>query len=271
MAYISSNANRFYVAVEEAFGQVPQITAQNRFSAVQLSARQQIESGQRNDKTGSRTFAGISSGARRKTDFGVKTYLSSWQTGLAIPGHGPLFQAALGSDPLIFAGGIAGNSTNASQISFASPHGLSVNQAVSFNSEIRFVASIIDGTTVLLNAPFSLTPGPGAPFSPTVTYLPTTELPSISLFDFWAPSAAVQRVISGAVVNQLSISVNGDFHEFQFRGAARDILDSASFSPGDGGLATFPVEPTLTAFAQSAVPGNLGQAWIGSTATRYMT
>jgi len=271
MAYISSNANRFYVAVEEAFGQVPQITAQNRFSAVQLSAHQQIESGKRNDKTGSRTFPGISSGARRKTDFGIKTYLSSWQAGLNIPGHGPLFQAALGSDPLVFAGGTAGSSTNASQINFTSPHGLSVNQAVSYDSEIRFVASIVDGSTVLLNAPFSTTPAPGAPLSPTVTYLPKTDLPSVTLFDFWAPSAAVQRVICGAVVNQLSISVNGDFHEFQFRGGARDIVDSASFSSGDGGLATFPIEPALTAFSQSAVPGNLGQAWIGSTATRYMT
>ena len=55
MAYISSNNNRFYSAIEAAYGQVPEIGAQNRFPAVKLKAAQKLDAGQRRDKTGSRT------------------------------------------------------------------------------------------------------------------------------------------------------------------------------------------------------------------------
>lgn len=271
MAYISSNANRFYVAVEDSYGQVPAITSANRFSAVQLTARQQAATAQRKDKTGSRTYPGLPVGGRRKTDFQLKTYLSSWTPGVAGPGQGPLFESALGAQPLMHSGGIAGSSQNASQISFSAAHGLVVNQAVSYSGEIRFVAALVDANTVLLNAPFTTTPAAGATLSPTVTYLPAMELPSVSVFDCWSPSAAVQRILCGSVVDQLSIDVNGDFHEFTFKGAARDVLDSASFNPGDGMLASFPAEPVLATFQQGAVPGNLGQAWIGSTATKFLT
>lgn len=271
MAYISSNANRFYVAAEQSYGAVPAITHASRFSAVQLSAKQQMETALRKDKTGSRTYAGLPTGGRRKTDFQLKTYLSSWEPGNLVPGQGPLFQSALGADPLVHPGGTAGTSPNASQITFSGPHGLVANQAMSFAGEIRFVSTLIDANTVVLNAPFTATPAAGANLSPTVTYFLTNELPSVSLFDYWSPSAAVQRILCGSVVDQLSVSVNGDFHEFTFKGTARDILDSVSFNTGDGELVTFPTEPALTTFQQAAVPGNLGQAWIGTTATKFLT
>jgi hypothetical protein len=271
VAYISSNANRFYTAVEQSYGKVPAITPGNRFSAVQLNARQQVQTATRKDKTGSRTFAGQPQGGRRKTDFQVKTYLSTWVAGTDGPGQGPLFESAMGAEPLIYAGGTAGASQNANQIAFAGAPGLVVNQAVSYAGEIRFVSALVDANTVLLNAPFSAAPAAGSAMAPTVTYMLATELPSVSLFDYWSPSAALQRVLSGSVVDQLAIDVNGDFHEFTFKGSARDIVDSASFEPGDGELVTFPAEPALGTFAQSAVPGNLGQAWIGTTATKFLT
>jgi len=271
LAYISSNANRFYVATEQSFGTVPAITHADRFSAVQLSARQQVETSVRKDKTGSRTYAGLPTGSRRKTEFQLKTYLSAWDVANPVPGQGPLVQSALGSDPLFHVGGTAGTSPNASQLTFSGPHGLIASQAVSFAGEIRFVSALIDANTVLLNAPFSMTPPAGGLLSPTVTYFPATNLPSVSVFDYWSPSAALQRILCGSVVDQFTVDVNGDFHEFAFKGAARDILDSASFNAGDGELVTFPVEPALATFQQSAVPGNLGQAWIGSTATKFLT
>ena len=200
----------------------------------------------------------------------MKTYLSSW-TAADGPGQGALFQSALGATPLVYPGGTAGTSQNASQINFSGAHGLVANQAVGFGGELRFVAALIDASTVLLNAPFTATPAAGAAFSPTVTYLPATELPSVSLFDYWSPSAAVQRILNGSVVDQLAININGDFHEFTFKGSCRDIVDSTSFNPGDGYLSTFPAEPALIPFLQTAVPGNLGQAWIGTTATKFLT
>ena len=96
--YISSNANRFYVGLEAAFGQAAIVTAASRFPAVQLWAHQVLELTKRHDKTGSRTFIGTPKTARRSTAFELKTYLTSWN-GIGSPSYGPLFQAALGAPP----------------------------------------------------------------------------------------------------------------------------------------------------------------------------
>jgi len=104
-----------------------------------------------------------------------------------------------------------------------SPHGLQVGQALSLGSELRFVQQIVNSTTVQVNAPFSISPSPGTPLNPTITYGPATQLPSVSIFDYWSPATAVQRLLSGAAVNVLKIKINGDFHEVEFhakRGAS---------------------------------------------------
>ena len=95
-SYISSNANRFYTALESAYGKVESITATNRIPAVKLGIRQQVETGTRRDKTGSRTFAGMPAGVRRRTSFDLQTYLTSWDKTAAGSGYGPLFEAAMG-------------------------------------------------------------------------------------------------------------------------------------------------------------------------------
>ena len=53
-SYISSNANRFYAGLEQVYGQVPAVTSLNRFPAVKLTAKNQMEKADRKDKTGSR-------------------------------------------------------------------------------------------------------------------------------------------------------------------------------------------------------------------------
>jgi hypothetical protein len=270
-SYISSNQNRFYCGIESAYGLAPAIGAANRFTAVKLTARQQLDLAARKDKTGSRTFAGTPAGARRKTIFDMKTYMGSWAGGISQPGCGPLVQAALGAGPLSSGGGTISNTSNSTQISFAAPHGLSANQAVSFNGEIRFVASLLDASNIIVNAPFTTQPTSGAQFTPTITYLPATALPSVTLFDYWSPSTALQRILIGAAVDKMSVTVNGDYHEFEFEGIAKDIIDSSSFASGDGGMNAFPSEPALGSFDLSVVPGNLGQAWLGASAQQFMT
>jgi hypothetical protein len=103
-----------------------------------------------------------------------------------------------------------------------------------------------------------------------VTYLPGPKVKSFSLFDFWSPVEAVQRVVAGAGVDELRIRLNGDFHEFEFRGPARDLLDSSSFEPGQCSLEQFPEEPANPA-DYTLVPGHLGQAWLGETASQFLT
>ncbi len=270
-SYISSNANRFYAGLESNYGQTPVITAQNRFPAVKLTAKNKLETADRRDKTGSRTFVGIPAGLRRATTFDVTTYMTSWGGQNSGPAYGPLFQASLGATPAVYTGGAAAAGCSASTIIFAAPHGLAVGQGVSFNGEIRFVSAIASPTSVRVNAPFSTVPAAGAPIAPSISYFPATELPSVSIFDYWDPSTALQRFLCGAAVNRMTVKVNGDFHQFEFSGMAQDLIDSSSFSSGQGQLTSFPVEPALGAFNYSIVPGNMGEAWLGSTPGQFYT
>jgi hypothetical protein len=270
--YISSNENRLYTAQENAYGQVATITAANRIAAIKLTTKQELETAQRRDKTGSRTFPGFPAGLRRRTSFDLTTYMTSWDNPSAgPPSYGPLFRASLGGTPLVYNGGtVAANSTQ-SVLAFSAPHGLVPEQAVSHGGEIRFVAAIIDALKVQLNAPLSVVPTVGAPLAPTITYVPATDLPSVSLFDYWIPATAVQRILSGAAVDKMRIDVNGDFHEFEFSGPAQDLIDSASFSSGQGQLSSFPAEPVTAPFNYSIIPGHLGQIWLGSGPDRFST
>jgi hypothetical protein len=271
MAYISSNANRFYSALESAYGQAASVQATNRIPAVKLTMRQQQETTTRRDKTGSRTFAGLPAGGRRRTNFELQTYLTSWQSSNGAPTYGPLFQAALGGAPLSSGGGTVSAGTAAGQIGFSAPHGLRVGQAVSSGGELRFVAAVVDASTIQLNIPFTATPAAGAGLGPTTTYLPSTELPSVSIYDYWTPVTAVQRMLCGAAVDQMQILINGDYHEFHFSGSAQDVVDSSSYSGQIANEQSYPPEPALQAFDYSIVPGNLGQAWLGSTPTQFFT
>jgi hypothetical protein len=271
MAYISSNANRWYCAKEAGYGQLPAITAANRIPAVKLEAQTQRQKSQRKDKTGSRTWQGMPLGMRRETTFDATSYMRNWDDQTVLPGHDPLFEAALGGAGTLWAGGITGSGSTASTIAFASAHGLVPGQGLAFNGEIRFAASVPDTQTIVLNAPFSSAPPGAATIAPTASYSPASELPSVSLFDYWDPSTAVQRVLTGAAVDRFTIGINGDFHQFAFRGAAQDVIDSASFVAGQGGATAFPAEPAVQAFSYSPVPGNLGQVWLGVIPGQFFT
>jgi hypothetical protein len=183
-----------------------------------------------------------------------------------------MFQAALGGTPLHFAGGTVASTTGTGRLGFTAAHGLAAGQAVVNNGEMRFVSAIVDPNTVQLNAPFTAPPAAGAQVGVALTYVPATVLPSASIFDFWSPSTAVQRLLCGAAVDQMEILVNGDYHEVHFKGLAQDVVDSSSFSgSGVSQLQSFPPEPALGAFDFSVVPGNLGQAWLGTSPTQFFT
>jgi hypothetical protein len=271
MSYILSNNNRYYVALETSYGNAAAVTAGNRIPAVKLTAKQQTEKVQRKDKTGSRTFAGYPSGLRKQTSFGLTTYMSNWADQTTAPSHGPLFQACLGGAGILSAGGTVASVPNPSQVTFVAAHGLVPGQAVTSNGEIRFVSAIVNANTVQLNAPFTISPAVSSVTGPTIAYLPATNLTSVTLFDYWAPATAVQRILSGAAVDQLTVKVNGDFHEFDFSGEAQDLLDSSSFQTGQGGLSAFPIEPSVSPINYSIIPGHLGQVWLGNTPNRFFT
>jgi hypothetical protein len=69
----------------------------------------------------------------------------------------------------------------------------------------------------------------------------------------------------------MEIQINGDFHQFNFTGLAQDVVDSASFTAGQGSLTSYPVEPEVGSFDYSIVPGNLGEAWLGTEPAQFFT
>ncbi len=271
MAFISSNANRWYCAREAAYGQVAAITGSHRIPAVKMTARQQREKSTRKDKTGSRTFTGLPAGMRLQTSFSLTSYMRDWPEPTVLPAHGALIEGAMGAPGALWAGGAAAAGCTDSTLIFSAPHHLTPGQAVSFGGEIRFVAGVASPLTAVLNAPLSLAPVAGEAISPTANYALAAELPSVSLFDYWDPSTAVQRVFSGAAVDKMNIQLNGDFHQFEFRGAAQDVIDSSSFNTGQGGAEIYPAEPAATGFNYSPIAGNLGQVWLGVVPNKFLT
>ena len=271
MSCISSNNNRFYVAPESTYGAVSAVTAAARIPAVSLSIRHRVEQPKRRDKTGSRTFVGSPAGFRTRTQFDLETYMTAWSAQDQLPAQHPLFTAALGGEGVKVAPGAVASAPTNKQLAFSASHNLTVGKAISFGSEIRFVEAIVNTTTVLLNAPFSIAPTAGSALSPTASFSLGESVGSVSLFDYWSPATALQRILRGASINKLKIKVNSDYHSFVFSGEARDVVDSATFTAGLGSLTSFPAEPDLAAFDYSAIPGNLGQAWLGTSATQFLT
>ena len=263
---VLSNRNRFYAGLESTFGQVPTVSVTDRFAGVRLGIRQQTEELRRRDKTGGRTYTGVAPGARRFTSFDMSAYPVVRPSASTEPPLGPLVQAGMGAAPAVFSGGSAGAGSSVNTVVFSSSHGLVKGQAFGFNGEIRFAETVINTTTVGVNAPLSTAPTTGEPLTGAVTYFLADELPSASVFDYWDPSTVVSRILNGASVDRFRIRVNADYHELEFVGEAQDVLDTVSFLPGQGGLSSFPAEPTGTDPTLTPIPGNLGQAWLGAPA-----
>jgi hypothetical protein len=270
-SYISSNNNRFYTAVEAAYGNAAPVTAQSRIPAVRLQAAQKTERPKRRDKTGTRGYPGDPAGLRRSTAFGLTTYMTAWDQQTQPPPHAPLFQAALGGAPQLWSGGTVTVTPGSTAVSFAAPHGMAPGQAITVGGEMRFVAAVTSATAVVVNAPFVMAPPADATAGPTTTFHPANALPSVTVYDYWDPATALQRVLVGAAVNQLDIKVNGDYHEFQFTGQAADLLDSVSFTAGQGGLGQFPAEPAVGPFDYTIIPGHLGEVWLGAIPNQFLT
>jgi len=271
MSYILSNDNRFYVALEQSYGAAAAIGASNRIPAVKLTTKQETEKVKRADKTGSRTFAGNPAGLRIQTSFGLKTYMANWADPSVLPPHGALFQACFGGSPIQSAGSTVASVSGSSTLTFTAPHGLAPGAAVTSGGEIRFVAVVVSADTIQINVPFSVTPAVNSHTGPTAIYQTAENLSSLTLYDYWSPTTALQRVLGGMAVDTLSIKVNGDFHEFEFNGQAQNLVDTASFASGEFGLSTYPAEPTVAPINYSIIPGNLGQVWLGSSPTRFFT
>jgi hypothetical protein len=98
--YISSAKNRHYAAVESSFGQAAAITEAERFTSLGLRIAVEQEKARRRDKTGTRTYQGISGELRKQIGFQVGTYLYQRDEASPAPRYGALVESAMGSSPL---------------------------------------------------------------------------------------------------------------------------------------------------------------------------
>lgn len=271
-AYIQSSENSHYLAKETAQGVVPPVGGANRvlLSGLKMTTTHAVP--KRNDRWGSRSVGEPIVAVQKDSAFQFSTY---HYVNSAYPNqsaYGALIEAALGGDPLFFAGGTVDSQPAANRIRFAAPHNLSRLMAVSRAGEIRFVKQIIDANTVELNAPFSAGLSSGSSVDPAFTYTLARSLKTLSLFDYWAPASSIQRVGRGAAIDKMRLAVNGDFHTMTFSGPMIEVLDSLSFAPGLGGLSEFPPEPSAVGPAHAMpVPGHLGQAILGDSHLYTMT
>src|SRR5436305_15348055 len=122
-SYILSNANRFYVALEQAYGQVAAISKDSRFQALRLQAHQILEQTKRLDKTGTRSFFGRSATPRRRTAYELSTIITSWSS-LENFSLGAFFQAGLGAIPTVSQSATVAAQIDPVHIQTVSPHGL---------------------------------------------------------------------------------------------------------------------------------------------------
>jgi hypothetical protein len=268
--YILSSNNRYYVVLESTYGVAPTVTAANRAPGVRLAVTTQTTATARRDKTGTRSYLGVAGTPLRASAFEFETSLMASDDNSVAPVIGQLVQAALGGAPQTAQAQMATLGSVAAALSFAAPHGLSAGNAVVVGSELRFVDSVPTTTSVTLNAPLSAAAGSVAVL-PAVSYAPAETLPSVTLYDYWDPATTVQRVLTGAGVDQMEIQVNGTEHRLIFSGPVAQHIDSSSFQPAMGGLAQFPTEPAVQAETWAPVPGNLGQAFLGIAPSSILT
>ncbi len=262
MSYIASSANRFYAAIEAAYGTAATVSVSQRVIASHLNLKQVITPSKRRDKTGSRTKQAANPNRQRRTAFSLATPVSTLENGL--PSCTALLESGLGGPPSTASRLTVANSTAAGSVQFATAHRLYAGDGLSLNSELRFVASVSDPFTVVLNEPSSQPVLSGSVADTCVTYRPGSTIRSLSLFDYWDPAGAVHRIAVGATVDGIAIDVSNNEPQITFSGHACDIVDSASFVSGSCGLSVFPAEPSGTAAPYSTVAATVGRVWISN-------
>lgn len=269
-SYILSRGNRFYAAIESAYGMAAPITAGNRLVGQRLQAHQVTAPSTRRDKTGLRTYSASGVQGLRTTAFEFSTFLTS-TGGAATPYLGNLLQGALGSAPELSSGLVVSAAPSAAEIQTTTAHGLTVGDAVSWSGELRFVVAVPSSSTLMLNAPLSNAIPANATLGNVAVYRLGTSLPSVSLYDYWDPTGAVCRVLPGAAINQVQLSVSGPEADVAFSGPAADLLDSVTFVSGTAGLNAFPQEPSLADFEYLPITTQMGQAWLGNSTAQFYT
>ncbi|MFN7543787.1 MAG: hypothetical protein ACK5TN_13465 [Acidobacteriota bacterium] len=267
--YIASLSNRIFLKSESDFpGLASMADAQLApvTSFALTSNRKQLF---RRDKTGFRSESPVLGPQRELLEFNLESYGTGWSGSTSKPAIAPLLESGMGN-PMAIGATLKVSAASSVNVTLQADANLTIGMGLAFGAEIRFVASIAGPRDFTLNAPFSVQLAPASDLQVCANLAPGDAVLPLSILDTWAPAQAVQRLVSGAVTDQMRIRVNNDFLEVETRGYATSLYDNVS---GVGGVNfQFPEPPPAAQSAISApIAGHLGQVWIGSPASRFCT
>ena len=265
--YINSTNERLYGAIESQYGVAATLADTDRLSFRSLTLEERAVRATRRDKTGSRTRFAPHPELRTRNEFTLDCYFSGRDSSSPVDAMTTLVEAALGGDRVNASGlTVSAVLSSPARLTFNAAHGLIAGQALRFAGELRFVKSIVDAATVEISAPFGAGIQAGSSIGTSVTLYPGDKPKPLTLGDYWTPAGHLDRILAGSILDEMTISLDSDFHGASFRGVTREVASAAAFSAGSTGLAQFPAEPSTAYKSFQLVPGHVGKLFLGDVA-----
>ncbi len=260
--YIGTHSNRIYLKSEIDHPGTNDMTASQVAPVTSLRVANKRKQLIRRDKTGFRSETPVLGPQRELVELSMLSYGTGWDGGAGKTAISPILESGMAAATNL-GGSHSVSTVNGAQLSFAADANLSVGNALSFGSEMRFVAAVSGPRDITLNAAFNAVPTAGSVVVGCANLAAGDSVRTMALLDTWTPAQSVQRFLTGVTADQLSININNDFLEVGMRGYAQNMLDSVS---GNGGVGfVFPSPPTGQGQTLAApIAGHLGQAIVGS-------
>jgi hypothetical protein len=270
LEYISTFSNMFYLRADTNTEGPLQLADARRapIESLQISVkRKQLY---RTDKSGHRSRNAVLGPQRENIDLSINANVTGWSDRSEEPILAPLFASAVAA-PGKPGTNLTVASVAGSNVTVMGSPSIWVGMALSFSDEIRFVRSVIDANTFELNGSFSAALQAGSVLLGCTSFAPGASVETFELFEFWSPSAAVQRAISSACANRTTFEINSDFVTMRIEGFAKTLTDSVtnSLSPLE-----FPALSSANPQSDSLISpiaGHLGQALFGAAGKRLCT
>lgn len=270
LEYISTFSNVFYLRADTNAGEPLQLAEARRAPIESLQVAVKRKQLFRNDKTGYRSRAAVLGPQREDVNLSLTANVTGWADRNEEPSLGPLFASAVSAE------GQSGtnltvDSVAGSNVTVLGTPDVWVGMALSFSDEIRFVRSVIDPNTFELNGSFSAPLQQGSILFGCKTYAPGGTAETFELFEYWSPSAAVQRAVSAACANRTTFEINSDFVTMSIEGFAKTVTDSVTNSMAPLEFPTLASANPQNESILSPIAGHLGQAVFGASGKRICT
>lgn len=270
LEYISTFTNSFYLRADTNSEEPLQLNEARRAPIESLQIEVKRKQLFRSDKSGYRSRSAVLGPQRENVDLSLTANVSGWSDRSKDPTLAPLFASSVAAAAQV-GGNLTVATVSGNNISVLGNPNIWVGMALTFGDEIRFVRSVLGAGAFELNGSFSAPLEAGAVLVGCSNFAPGASAETFELFEFWSPSAAVQRAVSAACANRTTFEINSDFVTMRVEGFAKTLTDSvtnllAPIEFPELASANLQPEPALNPIA-----GHLGQAVFGSGGKRICT